>query len=1727
MSNKRLTESGRHDCSQTGNSLIFLISLPRSGSTMLQRILGANSDVHTLAEPWIMLHPIYALKKAGISAEYDAGLARQGLDDFLQQLPNGIEDYYQAIRNMSGSLYAAALANTGKRYFLDKTPRYYNIIPELRKTFPDAKFIILLRNPCAALSSVLKTWFGGSLETLKKTANYLDIVNGPRLLAEGIKSLGDKALVVHYEDLVQDPEQTIRDLCNNLNLRFDSAMLQYGSQPRPAGRFGDPHRVNQHDTVVRDYADQWSMNLVEMGLLDYTREYLTHLGNDVLSTLGYSAAEINSSLQQSWQAFSRPDQSKSNGNISATPNSVTTLPGIAIFQSEELTEQGETLFLQGDYDTARERFAKAIAVNRSCADAYNNLAVLCWNEGDLEGARKNFSDAININPAARSTISNYGEFLLKDKAYDEAISLYTNYLQNGIDDSDVQEKLDYLLYQGQAERQNVPWIEYNYQASCKQAEGDLQDALTLFRQASDLASQNTYVHKNLSDLYIEMGDHDQAFQEILDAYKLNRYDVAIVIRIVQLLIDRQRFDDALDICLLFKEKHPRQKDIEALMEHIDSSRMHQDQPLDSSTYKMSAIVSTYASEAFIAECLDDLLGQTVADKIEVVIVDADSPENERAVVEAYQKKHSNIKYIRTPERIGIYEAWNIAIRNASGQYIISCSTNDRLHPEACENLMKILDQDQEVAIVYGNAYLTPKAHETFEENSVYDTYVWPEYDFHELLKRPMVGPHPMWRKSLHTELGYFDESYKAIGDQDFWLRVGEKHKLKRITKFTTLHWITEDSLSGDQSVSITELKRAQGKYFERELYRQWLNGHSMEEIDAQLMAERMHYMWKSQPSITFVMYVFDGQQEQLHNTLESLETSFYTGWNLKVISELSRPEILNTNKGSIEWCQVLNDKELESARNAVSNMHTDGWLAVMPPGIEVEAHFLNTVVDNINEDPHVNFIYTDHDHIEQDGRYQDPWLKPDFNYDYLLSKDYLGPLCLIKSAVLQQIGGLSQCFALEHYDMLLRLLEKYDESSVLHIDNILYHVPDSLYVMDVHQQRKQLVKDYLRRRDIAANVVDGYKHNTCRIEYLHDTRPLVSIIIPTKDKYELISACLASLLERTRYTNYEVLVIDNQTTDVDALNYLQKIHSATGNRVRVLKYPKTFNYAAISNMAAAQASGDYLLFLNNDTKVIQDNWLDRMMSHAMREDVAVVGARLAYPETSEIQHAGVIIGMDGLAGHPYLANANIKDAGYMDRLQVDQNYSAVTGACLLVKNEVYHDVGGMDEENLKVSYNDIDLCLKIREKGLRIVWTPYATLLHHGNVSQHVRLQEMKEEHEEGFMNECDYMFSKWLPKIANDPAYNRHLSLVQNNYRIENGVIINWDRKFSDRDKIIAMPLYGGSGEYRIRGPLRQLARAGLAQTEWTHGYQLNEQRVMGLVELARSGADTVISHAGIANNMLKNLEDYRKYLDVFTVFTLDDLITDVPEGNNFRKKIPSEPRKRLRKALGFCDRLVVTTEPLAELCRNMIDDIEVIPNCLEDDIWSPLASRRRQGRKPRVGWAGAQQHADDLAFIIDVVKETADEVEWVFFGMCPKEIRPYITEEHEFVLSFNHYAEKLASLDLDLSIAPLAQHPFNEAKSNLRLLEYGIFGWPVISTDIYPYQNAPVKRVQNRKEAWVEAIRERIYDLDAAYAEGDALRQWVQQNFMLSQHIDVWAKSLNIKDISTHSHLAKIATK
>jgi hypothetical protein len=271
----------------------------------------------------------------------------------------------------------------------------------------------------------------------------------------------------------------------------------------------------------------------------------------------------------------------------------------------------------------------------------------------------------------------------------------------------------------------------------------------------------------------------------------------------------------------------------------------------------------------------------------------------------------------------------------------------------------------------------------------------------------------------------------------------------------------------------------------------------------------------------------------------------------------------------------------------------------------------------------------------------------------------------------------------------------------------------------------------------------------------------------------------------------------------------------------------------------------------------------------------------------------------------------------------------------------------------------------------------------------------------------------------------------------------------------------------------------------------------------------DSVFLHNTLHDFQLDSLALYHRFTSCFKIFSQDDLLYALPPTHPNYTTQYHDVKERLHRAIRYCDRLIVTTEPLADAYRTVIDDICIIPNYLERERWIHLSSQRCTHSKPRVGWAGAAQHQGDLQLMIPVVKALAKQVEWIFFGLCLDELRPYLHEFHPMV-TFKEYPAKLASLNLDLAIAPLQNNAFNEAKSNLRLLEYGILGWPVICSDIYPYRNAPVTRVNNTPQAWLRTIREYLDDLEAAAQQGQQLKQWVTSHWILEDHLPDWLRGL-----------------
>jgi GT2 family glycosyltransferase/SAM-dependent methyltransferase len=860
------------------------------------------------------------------------------------------------------------------------------------------------------------------------------------------------------------------------------------------------------------------------------------------------------------------------------------------------------------------------------------------------------------------------------------------------------------------------------------------------------------------------------------------------------------------------------------------------------------------------------------------------------------------------------------------------------------------------------------------------------------------------------------------------------------------------------------------------LYKNWQEQQQLGEVAIAQALQRIEQ--SGAPRIHVMLIDPAGDTEAASFTQQSLAAQHYSRYQLDVISGEERLQ--------------------ERLNQAIAASNAD-WIQLAYSGDMLHPAALLLLAERVAMHAHLRAVYFDED-THNHGVFESPIFKPDLNLDMLRSYPYAGRALAFKRERCVALGGLNANYGdMAGYDLLFRLLEADGLQAIGHIGEMMYRaaLPYAHWLASetAKAHSATIVSNHLQRLGVAHKMEPGALPGFNRVVYQHNRQPPVSIIIPTKDQLPILNGLIDSLLSKTTYLNYELLIVDNNTEEPAALAYLDGIERLNSSQLRVLRYPHPFNYSAINNFAAKQARGEYLILLNNDTAVLHGDWIEALLNHAQRPEVGIVGAKLHYPD-GRIQHGGVVLGLRGPADHPFIGQPMEAD-GYMHRLRVDQNYTAVTAACLMIRKSVYEQVGGLDEQDFKVSYNDVDLCLKVNQAGYLTVWTPYARLMHLGSVSQNKVDKTAQEAKQKRFAGEQSAMYRKWLGLIARDPAYSINLSLDGIGFELDAQRGKGWQpftQPLLPRLFCVAADSHG-CGHYRIRQPFHSMQRNGMVEGTIA-GMHLSP------VAMERFQPTSLVLQRQITDQQVKLLESYRDFSRAFKVFELDDLIQQIPIKSHFHGLMPKDVVKSLRRSLSTVDRFVVSTDALAEQFKGFHSDIRVVLNRLPQDWWGELpASQRRIGRKPRVGWGGGSSHRGDLELIADVVRDLADEVEWVFFGMCPDKLRPYIHEFHNGV-PIEEYPRKLASLNLDLALAPLENNSFNECKSNLRLLEYGACGFPVVCTDIVCYQDdLPVTRVKNRYKDWIAAIRMHLDDLDATAAMGDALRHAVRKDWMLTE--------------------------
>lgn len=532
------------------------------------------------------------------------------------------------------------------------------------------------------------------------------------------------------------------------------------------------------------------------------------------------------------------------------------------------------------------------------------------------------------------------------------------------------------------------------------------------------------------------------------------------------------------------------------------------------------------------------------------------------------------------------------------------------------------------------------------------------------------------------------------------------------------------------------------------------------------------------PHFHVVVSVDAGAGEHLVATLASLRRQLYHDFSCTFVS-LDNPdgeafdlgaELPLPGIGSRVVARSHVDGWLTGFNTALKAHAADEWVMLLPPGAVLAEHALYRFAQEIMRQPGRAVFYADDDALDEKGQRCAPRFKPDWSMPHFRETNFLGDVAVLRGIAVAAAGGVrSSCCRHGNYDLLLRVVDAVGgggEQPVAHIPAVLLHrirgaaEANTVAGWDWEEGGIAAVRAHLARCGVAAEVSASL--SGCRaVRYaLPEHLPLVSIIIPTRDALALLQQCVESLLEKTTYPHYEILVVDNQSADPEALAYLREI--AQGECVRVLHYDKPFNFSAINNFAVREAKGELLCLLNNDTEVISPDWLGEMVSQLAQPGVAAVGAKLYFPD-GRIQHAGVVVGPGGCANHLHAFIAG-DDPGYCNRAAVAQDLQAVTAACLLTRRDLYLEVGGLDEKHLKVAFNDVDYCLRLRAAGYRVVWTPHAELYHHESVSRGKDTSWRKYLRAE---REVAVMRRRWKHLMLNDPFYNPNLNYMRPDFTV------------------------------------------------------------------------------------------------------------------------------------------------------------------------------------------------------------------------------------------------------------------------------------------------------------------------------------------------------------------------
>ncbi|OIP72566.1 MAG: hypothetical protein AUK43_02820 [Oscillatoriales cyanobacterium CG2_30_40_61] len=1105
----------------------------------------------------------------------------------------------------------------------------------------------------------------------------------------------------------------------------------------------------------------------------------------VYHNLGEALAE-NNQLLEAMQAFQRaielnPDSAWAQYKLAEVLLKLGNLPdaidalNCAITINPNVTEfynsLGKALFKQGELEQAISYYQKALELNSEDAISYQYLGETLAQQGKLDEAIDSCRKAINLNPNSGNTYEILGKVLVQKGLFDEALNTLLEAVEFNLKSPEIYHAL------GDVYSHFKQW----------------DQAIQSYSQAIQIKPNAAIFHHGLGNVFAQLNQWENAVSAYSQAIVLNPESAECHQSFAEVLAKLERWDAAIASYTKALELNP---DLTNIYPRLADALKHRGTPSDlqkaNQYYQKTIELNVDDLEAYQS------LLKSQPDNLDLCWKYANLlwSKNQREQALIYYKKIKDAQpqdfelLLKLGEAFVRMSEFEDAIAVYQKALEINPNSSDIYH-RLGEPLEKIGELEAAAKSYQEAIELNPDFFGSYH-NLGDIRQRQKKFEQAVLSYKKAIELNPSFYWSYHNLADTLEKqgnSEEAIATYRKCLEINPHFGWSHCNLATALakqgkiedslhHYRRAAELDPALGIDFNGLKTAllEQILVEDYMYKLWRDKNFPRASDLRKMAETME-LFRYKPVFSVIMPVYNTPEEFLREAIESVINQIYPYWEFCIADDASPSPhvkaILEEYKAKDSRIKVIYRTEnghISASSNSALELATGEFITLLDHDDLITPDGLYEVALLLNRNPDLDMIYSDEDKISPNGNLINPYFKPEWCPESFLSRMYTCHLGTYRRSIIEEIGGFRIGYeGAQDYDLVLRFTEKTDK--IAHIPKVLYHwrmhsgstAGGSEAKPYAYEASKKAIQDAVERRGetgIVTGVPGFLGHHLVRYEITNYKK--VSIVIPTRDLGEVLDRCLESIFTLTTYPNYEVIVIDNGSVQDYTFKVFSKWSDQETSRFKCYRLDIPFNFSTINNYGVSQATGDYLLFLNNDTEVINPDWMKAMVEQVQRPQIGAVGALLLFPDNT-IQHAGVVMGLGGVAGHGYYAMSS-DIPGYFGNVIGFNNVSAVTGACLMCRREVFEQIGGFDE-HLTVAYNDVDLCLKMLDKGYRNLYLPHVTLYHHESKS---RGYEDTPEKKERLNRESKIIARRWQKYIENDPCYSPHLTRVCQNFSIK-----------------------------------------------------------------------------------------------------------------------------------------------------------------------------------------------------------------------------------------------------------------------------------------------------------------------------------------------------------------------